>query len=163
MPQFDPSWFISQIFWLAVTFTIMYLLMSRLVLPRIGEVLEERSERLAADIDKAEALKKEADGVVAQYEAELAKAREQATKVLAQASQEISEIASRRQQEFGAELARKTADAEARIEAAKAEAKAQVRDIAQAAAGDIVEKLTGSSPTDQTVTRNVDAAMKETG
>jgi len=163
MPQFDPSWFISQVFWLVVTFTIMYLLMSRLVLPRIGEVLEERSERLAADIDRAEALKKETDAVVAQYEAELAKAREQAIKVLAEATRDISEMSSRRQQEFDAELARKTADAEARIDAAKAEAQAQVRDIAQAAAGDIVEKLIGSSPAGQTVTRNVDAVMKESG
>ncbi len=162
MPQFDPSTFTSQIFWLIVTFITLYFLMARIVLPRIGEVLEERSERLAADLDKAQALKKEADAVVAQYEAALARARDEATRVLTEAGQEISEESNRRQQEFSAELARKTADAEARIDAAKEAAKTQVRDIAQAAAGDIVEKLTGSSPADQTVTRNVDAVMKET-
>ena len=161
MPQFDPYWFASQLMWLGIIFVILYLVMSRLVLPRIGEVLEERSERIADDLDKAGSLKKEAETVIAAYEEALQKARGEASAVLAQAGQEVAEMASRRQAEFAQGLAEKTAAAEQRIAAAKEEAKAQIREIAIGAAGDVVERLTGSAADDSAIAGSVDAALKE--
>ena len=105
MPQLDPTYFASQIFWLTVVFVFLYLVMSRLVLPRIGEVLEERSERIADDLDKAESLKKEAEGVIAAYEEALTKARGEASAVLAQAGQEVADMAAKRQADFARDLA----------------------------------------------------------
>jgi F-type H+-transporting ATPase subunit b len=162
MPQFNPEFFASQVFWLAVTFIVLYLLMWRVALPRIAEVIEERSERLADDLEKAEKIRKEADAVVEQYEAALTKARSEASAVLAEAGKEISEMASRRQAEFSAALARKTEEAEQRIAAAKEEAKAQVRDIALDVSRDITEKLVGTAPAQTSLTRAVNAALKET-
>lgn len=161
MPQFDPSTFPSQIFWLAVTFVVMYLIMARNVLPRIGEVLEERSERLTSDLEKAEDLRKEAETVIAAYEEALAKARAEASAVLAQANQEIAEASTKRQSEFAAELARRTEQAEERIARAKDEATAQVRDIALDATADLTAKLTGAAPKKASVQKVVDAALKE--
>lgn len=160
MPQFDPSTFASQIFWLAVTFVALYVLMARVALPRIAEVLEERSERIADDLERAESLKKEADAVVEQYEAALAKARTEAGAVIAQATQEIAELTSKRQSAFAADLAKQTDAAEARIAKAKDEAKAQVRSIAIDAAGDITAKLTGIAPSEDQVARSVDQELK---
>lgn len=60
MPQFDPTYFASQVFWLIVTFGILYLLMAKIALPRIGDILEVRQDRIAADLDRAEQLKREA-------------------------------------------------------------------------------------------------------
>ncbi len=161
MPQFDPEFFASQLVWLGIIFVILYLVMSRLVLPRIGEVLEERSERIADDLDKAESLKKEAEGVISAYEAALEKARGEASAVLAQAGQEVAEMASKRQAEFARDLAEKTAAAEERIAKAKEDAKAQIRDIAVGAAGEVVSKLTGSAADDAAIAGSVDAALKE--
>jgi F-type H+-transporting ATPase subunit b len=160
MPQFDPTTFASQVFWLAITFIALYVLMARVALPRIAEVLEERSERIADDLERAESLKKEADAVVEQYEAALAKARAEAGALIARAAQEIAETSARRQAEFAAELARKTEAAEARITRAKDEAKSHVRDIAIEVAGDISAKLIGVAPNQDQVAKSVDAQLK---
>ncbi|MGP1396374.1 MAG: F0F1 ATP synthase subunit B family protein [Inquilinaceae bacterium] len=161
MPQFDPTYFLSQVFWLAITFVLLYLLMARVALPRIAEVLEQRSERIANDLERAEMVKKEADAVVEAYEAALAKARQEAAAVLAQAGQEIAELSAKRQAEFSAKLADQTAAAEERIGRAKREAQAHVRDIAVDVASDIAGKLIGRAPDQQTVSRSVDGAMQE--
>lgn len=162
MPQFDPTFFATQVFWLAVAFVILYLLMTRVALPRITEVLEERSNRIADDLEKAATLKQEAEGVIAAYEAAVAKARSQAATVIGVATQEISEISAKRQAEFAADLARQVTAAERRIAAAKNEAKAQIRDIAVGAALDVAVKLTGASPDQAAVGRIVDSVLKET-
>lgn len=160
MPQFDPSTFASQIFWLAIIFAALYVLMARVALPRIAEVLEERSERIADDLERAESLKKEADAVIEQYEAALAKARGEASSVLAQAAQEIAEVSAKRQAEFSAELGRKTDEAEARIAKAKDEAKAHVREIAVGVTSEITSKLIGVEPAEDEVAKSVDAQLK---
>ena len=161
MPQFNPEFFASQLVWLGIIFVLLYLVMSRLVLPRIGEVLEERSERIANDLDKAESLKKEAESVIAAYEAALEKARGEASAVLGKAGQEVAEMAARRQGEFARVLAEKTAAAEERIAKAKQDAKAQIRDIAIGAAGEVVAKLTGGAADEAAIAGPVDAALKE--
>ena len=65
MPQFDHTFFVSQLVWLAITFTVLYLVLSRIALPRLAEVMDQRSSRLAADLDRAESLRREADAVAA--------------------------------------------------------------------------------------------------
>ncbi|NNG04703.1 MAG: F0F1 ATP synthase subunit B' [Inquilinus sp.] len=163
MPQFDPQYFASQIFWLAVSFAILYWLMARFVLPRIAEVLEERSERIADDLEKAETLKTEAEAVIEAYEAALAKARGEASGLLAKAAQEIAEVSAQRQAEFAAALAKKTQAAEDRIATAKQEATAQVRDIAVDAARAITDRLVGAAPDEAAAAAEVDTALKGTG
>ena len=135
MPQFEQvDFFLSQLFWLAVIFTGLYFVMARVALPRVAEVLEERSERLAEDLERAEKLRQEAEEVVAGYEAALSKARSEAAGVLSETGKEIQALTAKREAEFAKELARKTAAAEARIAAAKAEAEEQARLAAAAKA-----------------------------
>ena len=74
-PPFDQTTFASQVLWLAITFGLFYLLMSKLVIPRIGGILETRHDRIAQDLDEASRLKAEADAAIASYEQELASAR----------------------------------------------------------------------------------------
>ena len=60
LPQLDVQTYASQIFWLVVSFIVLYFLVAKVAMPRISEVLEERQERIEDDLDKAETLKKEA-------------------------------------------------------------------------------------------------------
>ena len=159
MPQFDPSSFASQVFWLVVVFGILYLLMSRVALPRIGEVLEERSERIADDLDKAESLKRETEQVIAAYESALEKARGEASAIMAKVAQDLAEQSAVREQAFNGELADRIAAAETRIFRARDQAAAQVRDIAAELAMDVTAKLAGSAPTEAAVATSVDQAM----
>ena len=159
MPQFDPSSFASQIFWLVVVFGALYLLMSRIALPRITEVLDSRSERIANDLDKAELLKRETEQVIAAYESALEKARGEASAIMAKVSQNLAEQSAQREQAFNSELADRIAAAETRIARARDQAAEQVRDIAVELAADVTAKLAGSPPPDTAVTASIDRAM----
>ncbi len=72
MPQFWLEDFLPQIFWLVVSFVILYLLMARIALPRIADVLEQRQNRIASDLDKAQELQADSEKTLADYEAQLA-------------------------------------------------------------------------------------------
>ena len=163
MPQLDPSVFASQIFWLAITFTALYVLMSRIVLPRIGGVLEARSERLSADLDRAETLKKEADQVIATYEDALAEARRQAGAVIGETTREIEAMAAERDKAFAAELAGKIEAAEERIARARDEATSHVREIAVEAAQTVTARLIDADVDAAAATKAVDRLLSERG
>ncbi|HRD78672.1 MAG TPA: F0F1 ATP synthase subunit B', partial [Hyphomicrobiaceae bacterium] len=67
MPQFNPEHFVPQLFWLIVSFTLLYLLLSRIALPRIGQVIEERQDRVRRDLDEANRMKSDTEKALAAY------------------------------------------------------------------------------------------------
>lgn len=80
-PPFDQSTYASQVLWLAITFGLFYLLMQKVIVPRVGGILENRHGRIAQDLDEAARLKSEADAAVETYEKELAAARAKASSI----------------------------------------------------------------------------------
>lgn len=142
-PPLDPSTFVPQLVWLALSFGLLYVLLKRFALPRVGEVIEERRERIERDLNKAEKLKAETQQALESYEKALADARSRAhgiaNDVRAKLMQEVDGERSR----IDAQIARQIADAETRIQASKAKALAGVNDIAADTAGAIVAKLLG--------------------
>lgn len=161
MPQFDPSTFGPQLFWLLVTFVTLYLLMSRLVLPRITDILGQREDRIDGNLRRAESLKEEADQVLGAYQKAIADARHQAQAALAQAAAEMTASATRREAEFAKKMAAETAAAETRIRAAKTQALAEVRGIAAEVAALMAGKLTGGAVDTGAAGQAVDGVMKE--
>lgn len=144
-PPFDPATFASQLLWLAITFGIFYLLMSRLAIPRVGEIIETRRNRITQDLDEANRLKGEADAAQAAYEHELAEARNRATSIGNKARDEAKAKIEAERHKVEAGLAAKLADAEARIAGIKAKALKEVGTIAAATTGMIVSELLGST------------------
>ena len=120
MPQIDPSTFATQIFWLIVAFVTLYWLLSRRALPRLTEVLEARQDRIAADLDEAERLRREAEAALTSYQAAIAKAQDEAHALLAETQGRLQAEAARRQAELEAQLAGQLSAAEARIAEARA-------------------------------------------
>jgi len=159
MPQFNPEWFASQIFWLAIVFIALYWLLSRRLLPRLTETIDQRAAKIAGDLERAESARSETEAVSQAYEAALAKARAEAQAAFAAANQEIAELTARRQAAFAAELATRTAEAEARIGKIRADLKADARDIAAEVAGTLAAKLTGATPDQAAVAAAVDGAL----
>jgi len=133
LPQFDPTHFPSQIFWLVVFFALLYWLFTRKALPRLTEILEERQDRIAADLDRASQLRREAEEAYARYERMLDEARGRAHEALVRAQERIA----RETAERTAELERVT---QARIREAEAEI-ARFRDRALTELGEVAAEI----------------------
>lgn len=158
-PPFAPEHFGSQLVWFAIAFGLLYLLLARLVLPRIASILEVRRTRVASDLDEAGRLKGESDTAIAAYEKSLAEARARAQAAVAEHQQKLAAEAGRRRTELEASLSQHLTDAERRIEATRSTAMKEVRGIAIEAAGAIVERLVGAPPAKPALERAVDAAL----
>ena len=143
---FQSETFVSQLLWLAIAFGLLYYLMSRVALPRIGRILHERSERLARDLDEAHRLKSDADAAGAAYEASLREARANAERIAQETRNALAAESEGRRKALEAELKAKLAAAEASIAARRVEAMGNVRAIAADAATTIVERLIGQRP-----------------
>lgn len=163
LPQLDPSSFATQIFWLAVTFIVLYLLMSRVALPRVRDVLEERERRITDDLEKAQRLKDESEAVLAEYEKALADARANAQAMFAEAAEQANAEAAKRQQDVSQKLAKQLEKAESRVRAAKAEALDNIRQVAIEVAQDAAARLIGGDIAEGDAATAVAAAMKDAG
>ena len=144
MPQFEQAdTFVSQLFWLAITFGVLYLVLRYALLPRIADVLESRQDRIANDLEEAEKLKHESEDALNAYEAALASARADAQAMAAGAKAEATKDADQRSAELEAKLAEDLKTADARIQEVRTEALTGIRAIAQETAQAITAKLIG--------------------
>jgi len=161
MPQFDPSTFPTQLFWLALTFVALYVLMVRVALPRVTDVLDARRARIDHDLETAEKLKAEAEQTLAAYEKAMADARSQAQGLLREASEEMAAEAQARQADLAKSLAERTKTAESRINDARAKALADIRQVAAAAAQAATQRLIGVTVDDAQAAAAVDKVLAE--
>ncbi|MGH7123992.1 MAG: F0F1 ATP synthase subunit B' [Stellaceae bacterium] len=161
MPQLDLSTFPSQIFWLAVIFLLLYLLMARVALPRVAAMIEARKARIEGDLERATQMKAEAEAVMAAYERSLADARAQAQATLKEAMERFAAVAGESQRKAAETLALVTAAAEKRIADAKAEALRGLRAVAIDVARTATRKLVGVDIDESSTAAAVDRVMRE--
>lgn len=145
-PPFASESFASQLLWFALAFGLLYYLMSRVALPRIGAVLDDRTARLARDLADANRLKTESEAAAASHEKALAEARASAKGIAQERRNALGAESDTRRKALEAELAQRLAVSEASIRARTAEAMGNVRGIAADTATAIVERLTGRAP-----------------
>lgn len=144
-PAFDTSYFPSQLFWWAVTFTILYLVLSNMILPRLSANLERRSDTIADDLDEAAKLNEQAQEAKQALEVSLAQARAKARETAAKAEAAMSEEIATETRKVDAVIEKKLEAAEVRINEVRAEAMASVQNVASEAASSILTKLGLSS------------------
>src|SRR5579883_878476 len=147
MPQLDFSTFPTQLFWLAVTFIVLYVLMKWLALPKVAAAIETRRRRLDDDLARAAALKAEAEAALAAYRKALSEARTEAQARMRETSERLAAEAAERQRQVEEDLGRQIAAAE--------------RDIAAAKARSIAEKLTDMPADPHAVAAAVDRVIAE--
>lgn len=163
MPQLDISTYASQLFWLVVCFGVLYVLLSRLALPRIATALEERRDRIADELDQAAQMKSQSEEVLAAYEALLAESRERAHALAQETRHKLQQEAEAQRQKLDAELREKVADAEARIKDSRAQAREQLQGVSSELAGLILQRLVGTSVPQQQIDESVAKALKHRG
>jgi F-type H+-transporting ATPase subunit b len=161
MPQLDISTFVPQLVWLALTFLLLYGLMAKVALPRVGHALERRRKQIEDDLAAARRLKAESETVLAAYEKSLAEARAEAQGTIRETMERLAEAAAIRQREASAKLAAETEAAEARIATARNTAMANVRSVAIDVAHSAVSRLLDKDIDEGHTAAAVDAALKE--
>jgi len=157
-PPFDPQYYPSQLLWLAITFGLFYLFLKRVVMPRIGTILEVRRDRIAQDLDHAARMKDEADAAIAAYEQELAEAKSKANEIGQKARDTAKAEAEAERRRIESDLEVKLGDAETRIAAIKQRALKDVGSIAEETASAIVQELVGGKSDKAAVAAAVRAA-----
>ena len=139
MPQLDISTYASQLFWLVVCFGALYLLLSKLALPRIATALEERRDRIADELDQAAELKRQSEEVLAAYESSLAQARERAHILAQETRHKLQQEADAQRQKHDEELREKV------TAASKAQAQKQLQGVSSELAELMLQRLVGTS------------------
>jgi F-type H+-transporting ATPase subunit b len=159
-PPFAKETFASQLVWLAIVFVILYLLMSRVAIPRIGGILAARTQRIEGDFAAAQRMKAESEAALAAYEKSLAEARNRAQAIGAEIRDKLHAEGEERRKALEAKLNTDLAEAEKQIAATKSAAMTNVRAIAVDAAAAIVQRLIGTAPPPAAVASAVDEALK---
>lgn len=159
MPQLDFSTFPNQIFWLLVSLVVIYLILTRIALPRIGAVLAERQGTITNDVAAAEELRQRASEAEAAYDKALADARAEANRIIAEAKAEIQAELDVELQKADAEIAARTAESEKAIAEIRDSAAETVAAVARDTAAALVAAL-GASADQAVIDGAVDARMK---
>ncbi len=159
-PPFQSQHFPSQIFWLVLIFVLLYLLMSRLALPRIASIFAERSKHIGDDLAAAQRFKEQSEAANAAYQEALANARAHAQAIANETRDKHAAEAAATNQKLEAQLHEKLAAAEQSIASTRSAAMANVGGIAADTASAIVQRLIGTTPSADEVTAAVGDAGK---
>lgn len=159
-PPFDPTYFPSQLFWLAISLIALYIALDRLILPKIKTTIEDRRDRIADDLDIAAQAQADAKSAGEAYEHALAQARAKAHGIAADTRAALDAEIAKETAAAEAEMASKQEAAEDSIRAAKTKAFAEVRGIAVTATEAMVEALAGVTVSDAEAGKAVDAKLK---
>ena len=159
-PPFQKDTFASQLVSLAIAFVALYLIVSRIALPRVGSLLDERQKAIEGDVAEAQRLKEASDAALQAYETELASARARAQAIGAETRDKLNAASEVERKRLEDRLSGKLAEAEKTIASTREAAMRNVRGIAADAATAIVQRLTGVVPDGKSVESAVDASLK---
>ena len=159
MPQLDFTTFPNQIFWLVVTLIVIYMVLSRVALPRIASVLAERQGTITNDIAAAEELKQKAADAEAAYDKALADARAEANRIGAEAKAEVQVEIDGAIAKADAEIAARASEGEARINEIRDGATVAIREVAKDAAEAVIASM-GVDVDSAAIAAAVDARVK---
>jgi len=159
-PPFQKETFASQLVSLLIAFVALYLIVSRIALPRVGSVIDERQNKIEGDLADAQKLKDQSDSALKAYENELAAARSRAQAIGAETREKLNAASEAERKTLEDQLSVKLAQAEKTIASTREAAMGNVRGIAADAAAAIVQQLTGVLPDGKSVDSAVDASLK---
>jgi F-type H+-transporting ATPase subunit b len=159
-PPFQKDTFASQLVSLLIAFVALYLIVSRIALPRVGKTIEDRQAAIEGDLAEAQKLKDASDSALKAYESELAAARSRAQSIGNETREKLNAAAEAERKTLEDQLSVKLAGAEKTIAATRQAAMGNVRGIAAEAASAIVQRLTGMLPDGKSVDSAVDASLK---
>lgn len=161
MPQLDPTWFVSQLFWLVLTFATLFFLLKSRVLPSVQNILAGRQQVVSSDLTRAQSLKSEADQARQDYERALADARMRAQQIMDDVALEHKNQSDALSKQMDVQIAQKLAEADKKIAAKKYELMESLTPTAVDISAMIVEKLTQRTPAADRIARVVNDLTRQ--
>ena len=163
MPQLNPEFWVSQIFWLILTFGIMYLVLSKFILPKISKNLESRKSQILENIEAAEKQREDSESKLKEYDEIISKTKIEATSIFNQAREKaLKDIASKREV-LDKQIDEEIADAEKEIQTLRKSAPDKIKKIAIETSSELVQKLIGAEVNNSSISAIVDDLSKRNG
>jgi F-type H+-transporting ATPase subunit b len=161
MPQLQPEDFAPQLIWLAITFALLYFALSRLALPRIGRVLQQRKSRIEGDVEKAREAQHESEKAMERYEAEIAAAKAKGQAALRAAREKLEAELGQKRGVLDRQIAEKSAETEKRVHSLLERASADMEAMTAGVVNDIVKEFAGVEVGDDEVRTALRQSLKE--
>ena len=141
MPQLDFTTFIPQLFWLFLSLSILYLILSRVALPRISDVIEERKDIIAQDIDKAKALSNDTDLAIEELDIKIAEAKSKSLELINSSRKKILDLNDSEKRKFDEEISKEVKKAEDEILINKDLAMSRISEVSEEIASAMLSNI----------------------
>jgi len=141
MPQLDFSTFLPQIFWLFISLSFLYIVLSRYALPRVSDVIEERKDIIAQDIDSAKEYSEESEKAIEELNLNLSEAKTSSQNLINKSIQDIKEDSEIKKSSLIKEINNQISEAEGEIKEKKETALAEISSISESLAIEMLENL----------------------
>jgi F-type H+-transporting ATPase subunit b len=161
MPQLNPEFWISQIFWLTLTFGILYVVLSKLILPKIGKNLEMRKSQILENIEAAEKQRKESELKIEEYEKIVQNSKNEARNYFYQAKEKVLKDINLKKDSLDKELNKEIQKAEIEIKELKNKAPGKINKIAVETSADLLKQLIGAEVNSSSISAIVDDLSKK--
>jgi len=143
MPQLDPTYWASQAFWLILIFTLLYLALSKMFIPKIKESIDDRENKIKDDVDEAQELKSVAEQKLKEYEITIENAKKEVQKILLESKNKLSSDIQNKKKKFEKELELEVKSAEQEIKNFKKESLASIAVISEEMTSKVIEMVSG--------------------
>ncbi len=163
MPQLNPEFWISQIFWLTLTFGILYVVLSKLILPKISANLELRKSQIQENIEAAEKQREGSESKLREYDEIIKKSQLEAKNIFKDAKEKILKDINSKKEILDKQIDEEIANAEKEIETLKKGAAEKINKIAIDTSSDLMKKLIGAEVNNSSISAIVDDLSKRNG
>ena len=163
MPQLNPEFWISQIFWLTLTFGILYIVLSKLILPKISANLELRRSQIQENIEAADKQRKESETKLKEYEEIILKSKLNAKKIFKETREKALKDINLKKDSLDRQINEEIEKAEAEINALKKNAPEKINKIAIEASSEILKNLIGTEINNSSISAMVNDLSKRNG
>ena len=161
MPQLDPTYWASQGFWLILIFTLLYLALSKLFIPKIKNSIDDRENRIKDDLDEAQKLKEVAEAKLKEYEISIENAKKDVQKILFESKNKLNSEIQNKKKTFEKEIETEIKNAEKEIESFKKESLESISKISEEITSKIIENISGEPMNQSSVKATVQESVKK--
>ena len=163
MPQLNPEFWISQIFWLTLTFGILYIVLSKLILPKISANLELRKSQIQDNIEAAEKQRKDSESKLKEYDDIIFKSKLEAKNIFKDSREKVIKDINNKKETLENQINEEIKKAEKEIEVVKKSAPEKINKIAIEMSSELVKKLIGAEVNNSSISAIVDDLFKRNG